>query len=44
MSINDNGTLVSFNKKLITYGYSTYGIYGKFNFYNGFFYSGQPAT
>jgi hypothetical protein len=37
MSINDNGTLVSVNKKLITYGYSTYGIYRKFNFYNGFF-------
>ncbi|MGC8566698.1 MAG: thermopsin family protease [Caldisphaera sp.] len=42
VGINDNGTLIT-NNESITYGYSTNGLKGVFNFYNGSFYSSRPS-
>ncbi|MGC9182996.1 thermopsin family protease [Caldisphaera sp.] len=42
VGINDNGTIVT-NNGTLTYGYSTNGLLGIFNFYNGSFYSLRPS-
>lgn len=41
VGINDNGTIIT-NNGTFQYGYSTNGLLGIFNFYNGSFYSANP--